>query len=352
MRLSDGEVLALASASIREGRDLVLQITPRFTPEEVVTLARESGKRILVALPGPFYRTFLTDGALYTLTPTDYETTDRLKVTFTDIRRLNADGMADFLKERGYGALLLPFAECASVYEYGYRASYASVGYMRACAGRFQITALCSEFRDRKNLLNTLGIDDCLAMKAPSDLRVEPVRLSTEKGRDDKLAAFCRKTPFVKTAVVCLTRRHAENVRRALERRGVACSLIHGGRTPEQNADAANAFERNETNVLVMTKHGIPSAPFLPVSRVICCGLPTSVSHAVRMTALSDADKLTCVYTEEDVRLVEKLLPGAKEAMEIGEEDYITKRMRSFRRFCEDFVPQERDRAVWENAGD
>ena len=316
MRLSDGEVLALASASIREGRDLVLQITPRFTPEEVVTLARESGKRILVALPGPFYRTFLTDGALYTLTP------------------------------------LLPFAECASVYEYGYRASYASVGYMRACAGRFQITALCSEFRDRKNLLNTLGIDDCLAMKAPSDLRVEPVRLSTEKGRDDKLAAFCRKTPFVKTAVVCLTRRHAQNVQRALERRGVACSLIHGGRTPEQNADAANAFERNETNVLVMTKHGIPSAPFLPVSRVICCGLPTSVSHAVRLTALSDADKLTCVYTEEDVRLVEKLLPGAKEAMEIGEEDYITKRMRSFRRFCEDFVPQERDRAVWENAGD
>ena len=352
MRLSDKEVFELASASIREGRDLVLQITPRFTPEEAVLLAKAAGKRILVALPGPFYRTFLTDGALYTLTPTDYEATDNLPVTFTDIRRLNADGMADFLKERGYGALLLPFAECASVYEYGFRASYASVGYMRACAGRFQITALCSEFRDRKNLLRTLGIDDCLAMKAPSDLRVEAIRLSTEKGRDDKLAAICRKTPFVKTAVVCLTRRHAENVRRALERRGVNSALIHGGRTPEQNADAANSFERNETNVLVTTKHGIPSAPFLPVERTVCCGLPTSVSHAVRMTALSDADKLTCVYTEEDVRLVEKLLPGAKEAMEIGEDDFIPKRVGNFRRFCEEYVPQERDRTVRQEPGD
>ena len=332
MQIKDKELFDLITASIDDDKDLLLKLTPRYTPEDIVALAKATGRRILVALPGPFYKTRLSQDVLYTLTPASYAETDGIPVTFTDIRRLNADGTAEFLKERGYSALFLPFAECASVYEYGYRASYESIGYMRACAGRFQITALCAGLSDGKQILNTLGITDCVAMRANETLTVDAVKLSTENGRDDRLVAEVKKTPFVKTAVVCLTRRHAENAYRAMEKRGVKAALLHGGRTPEQNADAANAFEHDDVNVLVMTKHGLPSAPFLPAEKAIVCGLPVSEAHARRIASLCPEEKLTCFYTDEDVQLVEKLLPGAKDAMEIAAADYVSRRTEAFLR--------------------
>lgn len=337
MKLYNQEIADIISAASESGQDLFLIASSRFSVTDVKLLSEKLNKKLLVLLPGPFYPTFPVSGVQYVNKPGDLYNFCGAKVVFADVRLLGDGEFTAFLEQNGFSELLLPFAECASPYEYGYRLSYRQIGELRASGAAFHITALISMDAGEKILAETFGSQAYIVAGKEAGFSCNLLKSNKDAERDHYTENECEKSPFTRTVVFFLTRRQAEKYASFLFKRNASFALIHGGREYDKNLSALGAFQNGEANVLLATKHVLASAPFLDADQLIFCGLPVSEAHARRLTALGKTDKLSCFYSETDISLVHTLLPGYKESMMIEEADFVSRKTEDFNAFLRKF---------------
>lgn len=340
MNLYDQDFVNLISTASDDGRDLFFITSSRFSAADGKVLSEKLAKKLLVLLPGPFYPTVPVPGVQYVNKTADLYNFCNAGVVLADIRLLGDDEFTAFISQNGFSELLLPFAECASPYEYGYRLSYEQIGELRACGAVFHITALLSKDADETILASVFGSQRYIISGKEENLTCTALKVHSDGGKYRYTAAECEKNPFQRTVVLFLTRRQAEEYATFLYRRNTPFSLLHGGREYDKNLSALHAFQSGEVNVLIATKHVLSSAPFIDADKLIFCGLPLSEAAARRLTALGKIDDLFCVYSERDIELVYKLLPGYKESMMIEEEDFVSKKTEDFHAFLQDYIDE------------
>ena len=323
MRLTDPAVTALTAAAYKTGTDVFLQNAPFCGAPELETAVRDAGGRWAVLLPGalpvPAPAPFL-----YLPRTGPLPDAPAHAIPVADVRILNREDFAPWLRRNGVAGFLLPFAECAFVAEHGYRASYRLLGELRAEGMRMSVTALLSDERKNAPRLRELLLSPDAALLTHDETRTYPaVRFSDDRERERFLLNECRRTALGRTAILFPSRERAAAFRQAARRRGIPCGLIHGGRTEEENRAEADAFLRGELPALAATKCLLPAAPFFRADRVLYAGLPFGRAHAARCAALSREGTALVCTTDRDRDRAEILSAGFARDFGADEERFL-----------------------------
>ena len=308
MKLTDPALEALARQSALEKTDVFFCLPALPSAGEIARFSGDIRERAFVFLPGGgFPRS--GDGVCAVGDPVS--PLPDAPVLVSDIRLLSHPDAPDFLERSGIKEYILPFYECADPASYGYRFSYRYIAELRAALPfPVHITGISvnEELTDR--VFRALGVRDFCQVGAPADVTLTRFRATGERAKLYETAAACEKYPLEKRIVFCPTRAAARSLAAVLFRRNTPFGLFHGGRTPEQNASALEAYIGGRTPLLIATKALFASFCFLTADRVLSCGVPFSLPHARSLALLSPAASLHCVYCEEDVRLNVRLIDG------------------------------------------
>ena len=326
MKLTDAAVAELAETCRMQKTDLFLRTDEMPRRADLEKYAAVVGRRVLVPLPGA---AIPVENAPCTVlnTPEDLKQPLAGNAVFADIRLLSDEGFAAYLHENAVDEAVIPFYELADRAEYGSREAYGNIASLRASLPYFlQVTGLSPCDRLSDAVFEALGTEDFLQAGTKPAQRIYGFRAASERAKLYAAAAECEKTPLKRTVVQCATRRQAEELQAFLYRRGAPCGLFHGGRGRAENGAALAAFTGGKCNLLAATKALLPAYPFFSADKVLFCGLPYSVSHALRCLSLANSKEILCVYCDKDVSLPERLSRGYYETLQLEDEAFLARR--------------------------
>ncbi len=307
MNLLQPELTDLIRSCAAEKTDVYLSLRALPRAEELEAFGNALGTPVLVLLPGAV---FGVPQGRYQLIAAESALPQKIRpgAVFADVRAAAAEGFAGFLQRHRIREWAVPFYECASPAEYGYRLSCAVPAELRASLPfPVHITAFTRGDRLRPECFAAMGTDEYAFFGEQFTDALTGAKTENEAEALRLTASQCRKHPWKKTAVFCTTRAKAETLYAYLRRSGARAALLHGGRTPAQAQDAINAYTAGEAQILVATKAALPSYLFIKADRAYYFGLPYSLSHAARCAAFTDGGEITCIYSADDVLLNRRL---------------------------------------------
>ena len=303
MKLPQPELIQLITDCAAHDTDTYLSLRALPRAGELEDFARALQTPVLVLLPGavfafpPEQHTVIAyGGTLPEEAPCG--------AVFADVRAAGAEDFSVFLIKHRIREWAVPFYECASPAEYGYRQSCGLPAELRASLPfRVHITAITHGDRTRQECLAAMGSVKYAFFGEPFADDITCEKAENERSALRLTAEQCAKHPWKRVAVLCTTRAKAEALYARVRGYGTNAALLHGGLTPVQAQAAVNAFAGGRTNVLIATKAALPSYPFITADRVYYFGLPYSLSHAARCASLAADGHLICVYCEDDKKL-------------------------------------------------
>ena len=317
MKLKDSAVIQLIETCARQQRDTYFALSSPPDLTDAAALAEGLAARVLMLLPG----TVFADGnspVTILNSPADLFLYIKNKVTLADIRLTGTPEFAEYLSINRFRYLLIPFYENALVTEYGYKFSYKQIGELRASLPyQLHLIAVSKEDRLQNAVFEAFGTRDYAVLGEESAHKVKGAKA------DDPMECFritaqqCEKHVSKQNIVLCPTRTAAERLHAYFNKRGGKTALFHGGRTRNENEAALRLFRECRVTTLIATKSLIPSYPFIKADQLYYCGLPYSVAHADRCTALSKKNEMICVWCEQDLITLRKLNEGFMEALQI-----------------------------------
>ncbi len=293
MNLCDKDILNLISAAKGEGCDCCF--APDISPSasEICRCAESVFHRTVVILPG--------NGIL----PTAFEALkEHPSVEFKSASVLYDLPFWEDAAGRGTDSVILLNAEVAERSEYGYVGDYKRLSDIRAgLPAKMTLIALFSgsEYVFDKKFLSYFGSTDAVAL-GKTAVNFSSELFANARERENALIDFLSKRG-TRTAVFFDNRREAENFSKRLDKKCIAHGLFHGGLSDGDKISALTAAVSGETKITVATKSLLQYTPFLPFFETVCCGVPYSVSHASRITAVSHSAErhLKCFYCIDDV---------------------------------------------------
>ena len=333
MHLGEKDVAAVLAAATAAENDLFLVPDAPFLPSHAEALSAALGLRVVVFLPGDYYPFGQDPTRCFFYAPHDcvmriYRFPPSPSVCWADIRLTGDPAFCAALKVAGPAAWVLPFAECADVFQPNFRESYRYLAELRAespcCIG---LAALFDTLPDADGFMSIFGSRSAVLLNGAPARSFPAVEAETEAQKLRLTIGQCARQLCKRTAVFFPTRRQAEAFSRMLLRRDVSCVSAHGGKTHGANALALARFLAGEVPVLVTTGHALASAPFLSADRVICCGLPHTASVAARCAALLPAgEEPLIVFTRADIAFNARLSGSYAAALALPEEDFLARR--------------------------
>lgn len=308
MKLTDPALVDLIRAKHAQEQDLLLMRALPFLPDDALTLAGRLCERLLVLLPGAFYPLRQIPSGLCLQENSDFPDCmpPGTSVCWADIRLLKQERFRLFLRRSAFYEWILPFADCAEPAEPGYLGSYTLPDELRTeLSPSTGITALFSHRPSERLTEACFDMRRTIVLDSGGDAEAQSLLAETEKERLYVLGRLCTKRMLARTAVVFPTRRHAELFAARFPDGGA--SLVHGGRSREENLAELALFSEGRTTVLAATKHVLPSAGFVDADAVLYAGVPMSPAFLSRCGALSAGAPCLCVYTAQDPALNEGL---------------------------------------------
>ena len=303
MKLPQPELTHLITDCAARETDTYLSLRALPLAGELKEFGRALQTPVLVLLPGavfafpPEKHTVIAySGALPEEIPSG--------AVFADVRAAGAENFPAFLIKHRIREWIVPFYECASPAEYGYRRSCGLPAELRASLPfSVHITAYTRGDRTRQECLAAMGSVKYAFFGEPFSDDIACEKAENERSALRLTAEQCATHPWKRVAVLCTTRAKAEALYTRVRGYGTSAALLHGGIVPAQAQAAVNAFAGGGTNVLIATKAALSSYPFITADRVYYFGLPYSLSHAARCASLAADGRLTCVYCEDDKKL-------------------------------------------------
>ena len=235
-----------------------------------------------------------------------------------DIRRLCDEDFRKSLISGNIKRVVLLFAECADIAEYGYREAFGWIGEMRAESSVFfQVVAFFSPCSDSLETGKELfGCKDliCIGERELPDADV----LSTVSPRSKffQTAELCEKYAFKRSAVYFNSREEAKSFVKFLDSRGTRCAYADGALSPEELRENVLKFTRGAVNILIATKSFVPTSYFYPPEKVFFCGVPFSLSQLSRCAMPLKKEKPLIVYCEDDIKRNEKIIASFSEKLQ------------------------------------
>ncbi len=303
---------------------------------------KELNENILVVLP---FRTVIpesilknprTDFTLLELNTFSEDKTFAVKkskkpvLCFADVRLFCEDRFWRFLQYMNFSRIVVLFANCAQLYEYGYRQSFSLIGEYRASQKQYiHLTAFFNQMP-----LNTNDFAVCFYTQKlisvntlPKILPAEFMQNANQKGKYTFLASELNKEPLEKTAVVFATRRELFEFISHLKKPLEEFSIVHGGLPYTDFGKVLNDFYTDKTKILLATKSVFASSLFINCEKVYYCSIPFSVSNLYSVHSLlkNGNNKINCVYCNGDVINLSRMALGTAEYMEIDEKDEFIK---------------------------
>lgn len=299
MNLCDNEILNLISAANDEQCDCF--ISPDASPyvSDICRCAENTFGKTVVILSG--------HGTM----PTEFSAgKSHPNVTFQTSYVLSDLPFWEDSLNRGVNGIILLNAETAKHSEYGFMRNYQRLGDIRASMPKhIGLVALFSgtEHITETSFLSYFGSKGAVTL-GKNTVELDSEIFTCERDRINSLSSFLSADDS-RRAVFCSTRREAENLSDLLTKNGITNVLFHGGLCEGDKIGALTAAANGTANTIIATKSLLQYTPFLPPLNTVCCGIPYSLSHASRITALSHSPKrkLTCFYCSDDVKQILKI---------------------------------------------
>lgn len=339
MRLFEPAVMKLVAAAKGTGEDLFIGAVSRLSASDALSLSAELGESVLVLEPGFVLCPAIPDGIAVLNGPEDLKADADVKVYFADVRLCSDTDFVPFLKRREITEVLLPFSDCAVEGEYGFKGAYGGLCMLKADGLPLHLTAFTDLEPGAVDVTEAFGSKKCLRF-CPGELAfIQTEKLSGEREQFAFLLSLCQKYVYRRTAVFFPTRRHAERFASFLRRSFTPFSLVHGGLPADFCTRELRRFLSYDTNILLATKHALTASPFVRADAVLCFGLPYSESHAKRLLSMGPENDLLCVYTDEDVNTLRRLIAATPDAMTLHTEQTVRYRSEAFEDFLRTHIP-------------
>lgn len=299
MNLCDNEILNLISAANDEQCDCY--ISPDASPRvsDICGCAENIFDKTVVILSGRG------------IMPTDFSVgKSHPNVMFQTSSALSDLSFWEDASDRGINGIVLLNAETAKRSEYGFMRDYQRLGDIRAGMPKhIGLIAVFSgtEYIAEKEFLSYFGSKGAVTL-GKNTVELDSEIFTDNRRRTNALSDFLSANGD-RTAVLCSTRRDAENLSDRLTKDGIKNVLFHGGLCEGDKIGALIAVSDGTARTIIATKSILQYTPFLPPLKTVCCGVPYSLSHASRITALSHSPKrkLTCFYCSDDVYQILKI---------------------------------------------
>ena len=307
--------------------------------EQAVNILKEN---ILVVLP---FRTVIPDSILKSkqndftmleLNPFSEDSDFALKqssknvLCFADVRLFSEDRFWRFAEYINFGRIFVLFADCANLYEYGYRQSFSLIGEYRASQKQYiHLTAFFNQmYEDAEDFTARFYSQKLISVNTlPQNLPAEFVEKVNQREKYIFLASSLKNEPVEKTAVVFATRRELFEFVSHLKKPLNELSIAHGGMSLADFGNSLNDFYDGKTKILLATKAVFASSVFINCDKVYYCSLPFSVANLYSVHSLFENrnNKVTCIYCNEDAVLLSRLALGSAEHFGIEEKDEFIK---------------------------
>lgn len=221
---------------------------------------------------------------------------------FADIGFMADESFRRFLINGNIGRIIVPFAECADNGEYGFRENYMWIDELKAeTKGFCQILAFVSPaYENIQNLCDIYAVSDAVILGERKDCDIRVFKTSSVNAKFYQTAFETEKYAFEKVCVIFNTRNEADSFERFLFSRGTKYFRIDGSSTQEEKRKIFDYIDANETGIVIGTKTLINEAVFRQFSECIICGVPFSLSHLTRCSALAKEGRTKVIYCDDD----------------------------------------------------
>ena len=339
MRLSEPAVMKLIAAAKGTGEDLLIGAVSRLSVPDAKALSAYLAENVLVLFPGAVLCPVPPEGVGVLNRAEELRGAADEAVYFADVRLSLDEGFVPFLRTHQITEVLLPFSDCAVEGEYGFKGSYGGLAMLKADGLNLHLTAFTDLEPDAVDVTEAFGSKRCLRFCPGEPVFIQTEKFSGEREQFAFLLSLCQKYVYRRTAVFFPTRRHAERFASFLRRSFTQFSLVHGGLPADFCTRELRRFLSYDTNILLATKHALTASPFVRADTVLCFGLPYSESHAKRLLAMGTDNDLLCVYTDDDVDVVRRLIAATPDAMTLHTEQTVRYRSEAFEDFLRTHVP-------------
>jgi ATP-dependent RNA helicase RhlE len=143
------------------------------------------------------------------------------------------------------------------------------------------------------------------------------------------LARLLEITHYESVLIFTRTKRGAENVSRALSRRGFPAAALHGDKTQSQRERALRDFRAGRHRILVATDVAARGLDIRRISHVVNYDVPETFDayvHRIGRTARADAQgeafTLVALHEEEQVREIERRLKRPLPRLSVPDFEY------------------------------
>lgn len=249
---------------------------------------------------------------------------------FADVRLFSEDRFWRFAEHINFSRIFVLFADCANLYEYGYRQSFSLTGEYRASQKQYiHLTAFFNQmYENAEDFTSRFYTQKLISVNTlPQKLPAEFVEKGNQREKYIFLASSLKNEPLEKTAVVFATRRALYEFISHLKKPIDELSIAHGGMSVADFGKSLNDFYSGKTKILLATKAVFSSSVFIGCDKVYYCSLPFSVANLYSVYSLlkNRDSKVSCVYCNEDVLLLSRLAVGVAEYFGIEEKDEFIK---------------------------
>lgn len=337
MRINEPAVISAIVAGREAASDLYFLLPARFTLPELLEAARKLHTNLLVVLPSSFCIPKQLPVGVCVLDPVSVGFSQKDTCVFLCTAAfVREDVFADILARFRIGEVFVPFAELADPYAYGYQRGYRELGELRAAiTWPFHLTAFLSVAPENESLLTGFYGSGKYAIAGVGETGPYPaVRLKNESEAKSFICRFLNKYHTGTGVVLCPTRMLARQLYEYAAMRSDAV-LVHGGQTPEENAEAVSRFCSGQAGVMIATKHVLGSYLLVQADRVCFLGLPYDEGHYLRMRhLLSDPKALPLIVRfDSDEDLLAGISAALARQAQIDETKFVGERMRRLRSF-------------------
>lgn len=231
-----------------------------------------------------------------------------------DVSMLENDSFRKYLTSAPF-EIIIPFAECADISEYGHYSSYAWLGEIRAeSAYDIHITAIVSPgFGNIEELSVLFACRDAVIVNIGKYPDCSAFKCNNKKQIYSMLKNECTKAVGRKIAILFTTRREADEFKRVLDRYSIGYVSIFGNNFPCDRNELDALKNITQHKILIGTKSSLLLSAFIKYDKVIYCGMPYSISHLVRCGRFSSDNKIDIYFTEEDIKTNIKIIHSVAE---------------------------------------
>ena len=301
----DGNIKSFLNIAFENKQDVFL----KMRIPDITELFSDSIKTV-VFLPGAFAS--YEDAAFADAKEAPSEKTYNTERDFivADIRFLNRQPFREYLIKNSFVRIVLLFAECSDISEYGYRESFFSAGEFRDTADYYcQLVSFFSPSEtDIEDYVRYFGCENVISLGKNSNADFTCYEAVNAADKFRVAAAEAEKSAFRKVCIYFNSRSEALDFATFLSKRGTDYCRVDGSMDMAEKYKNLYKFRNGKCCILIVTKSFIPDSLFFECDRCIICGAPFSLSHLYRCSYAASDRTVDIIYCENDFLRNEKII--------------------------------------------